>query len=83
MKRVFLGLLLFVMLFIVSACTGKDTDRETEQLTEDTSTSFESDTAMPIEDDAEETENQETEMIDTILYYTRILCVKTNRDLWS
>jgi len=41
MKRVFLGLLLFVMLFIVSACTGKDTDRETEQLTEDTSTSFE------------------------------------------
>ena len=64
MKRVFLGLLLFVMLFIVSACTGKDTDRETEQLTEDTSTSFESDTAMPIEDDAEETENQETEMID-------------------
>jgi hypothetical protein len=29
MKRVFLGLLLFVMLFIVSACTGKDTDRET------------------------------------------------------
>jgi hypothetical protein len=28
MKRVFLGLLLFVMLFIVSACTGKDTDRE-------------------------------------------------------
>jgi len=30
MKRVFLGLLLFVMLFIVSACTGKDTDRETE-----------------------------------------------------
>jgi hypothetical protein len=31
MKRVFLGLLLFVMLFIVSACTGKDTDRETEQ----------------------------------------------------
>ena len=64
MKRVFLGLLLFVMLFLVSACTGKDTDRETEQLTEDTSTSFESDTAMPIEDDAEETENQETEMID-------------------
>ncbi len=64
MKRVFLGLLLFVMLFIVSACTGKDTDRETEQLTEDTSTSFESDTAMPIEDDAEETENKETEMID-------------------
>lgn len=62
MKRVFLGLLLFVMLFIVSACTGKDTDRETEQLTEDTSTSFESDTAMPIEDDAEETENQETEI---------------------
>ena len=56
MKRVFLGLLLFVMLFIVSACTGKDTDRETEQLTEDTSTSFESDTAMPIEDDAEETD---------------------------
>jgi len=41
MKRVFLGLLLFVMLFIVSACTGKD-----------------------IEDDAEKTENQETEMID-------------------
>lgn len=56
MKRVFLGLLLFVMLFIVSACTGKDTDRETEQLTEDASTSFESDTAMPIEDDAEETD---------------------------
>ena len=56
MKRVFLGLLLFVMLFIVSACTGKDTDRETEQLTEDTSTSFESDTAMPIEDDAVETD---------------------------
>ena len=24
MKRVFLGLLLFVMLFIVSACTGRD-----------------------------------------------------------
>lgn len=64
MKRLLLGLLLFVMLFIVSACTGKDTDRETEQLTEDTSTSFESDTAMPIEDDAEETKNQETEMID-------------------
>ena len=64
MKRLLLGLLLFVMLFIVSACTGKDTDRETEQLTEDTSTSFESDTVMPIEDDAEETENQETEMID-------------------
>ena len=56
--------MLFVMLFIVSACTGKDTDRKTEQLTEDTSTSFGSDTAMPIEDDAEETENQETEMID-------------------
>ena len=56
--------MLFVMIFIVSACTVKDTDRETEQLTEDTSTSFESDTAMPIEDDAEETENQETEMID-------------------
>ena len=37
MKRVFLGLLLFVMLFIVSACTGKDADRETEQLTELTS----------------------------------------------
>ncbi|WP_292144673.1 hypothetical protein [Butyrivibrio sp.] len=36
MKRVFLGLLLFVMLFIVSACTEKDTGRETEQLTEDT-----------------------------------------------
>ena len=51
MKRVFLGLLLFVMLFIVSACTGKDNDRETEQLTEDTSTSFESDTVMPIEDE--------------------------------
>lgn len=64
MKRLLLGLLLFVMLFIVSACTGKDTDRETEQLTEDTSTSFESDTAMPIEDDAEETKNQETEMMD-------------------
>jgi hypothetical protein len=31
MKRVFLGLLLLGMLFIVSACTGKDTDRETEQ----------------------------------------------------
>ncbi len=27
MKRVFLGLLLFVMLFIVSACTGKDTKK--------------------------------------------------------
>ena len=46
--------MLFVMLFIVSACTGKDTDRETEQLTEDTSTNFESDTAMPIEDREDE-----------------------------
>lgn len=68
MKRVFLGLLLFVMLFIVSACKGKDTDRETEQLTEDISTGFEPDTAMPIEDDAEETENQKTEMIDVGIF---------------
>ena len=29
MKRVFLGSLLFVMLFVVSACTGKDSSLNT------------------------------------------------------
>ena len=46
MKRLFLGLLLLVLLFDISACAGKDTDRETGQKTEDTSLSFISKTVM-------------------------------------
>lgn len=58
MKRLFLGLLFLVILFNISACAGKDTDRETGQKAENTSLSFIPNTDIPIEDNAVETEKQ-------------------------
>ena len=65
MKRVFLGLLLLILFYNVSACAGKEADTETRQMAEDKSVSTDQNTIMAIEDNAEETEKQETEVTDT------------------
>ena len=49
MKRVYLGLLLLILFYNVSACAGKEADTETRQMAEDKSISSDQNTIMVIE----------------------------------
>ena len=60
MKRLLLCLLSLVLLFNISACTGRDTDIEMGQKAEDTTISSEPNANMVKGDNTEDTERQKT-----------------------